>query len=95
MKYFAFLLLLLCGSYANSLSPEKADRVYLNARVWTGEERLTPAEAIAVRGDHILAVGSNAEVRKLIGAETAIVDLKGQFVVPGFNDAHWHFISSE
>jgi len=47
-------------------------------------------EAIAVRGDRILAVGKTIEIEKMKGAETQVVDLGGHFVMPGFNDAHLH-----
>ncbi len=63
----------------------------VNARVWTGDARRPWADAIAVRGDRIAAVGSSAEIRKLARDVTPI-DAKGQMVVPGFIDAHVHFI---
>ena len=66
------------------------DRIYVNARVWTGESSQPAAEAFAVRGDRIVAVGTTAEVRAHAGPATEIVDLDGRRVVPGFNDAHWH-----
>ncbi len=47
-------------------------------------------EAMAVRGDRIVAIGSNEEIRRLKGPETEVVDLGGHFVMPGFNDAHAH-----
>ena len=65
----------------------------VNARVWTGDARRPWADAIAVREERIAAVGSSAEIRKLArGAE--VIDAKGAMVVPGFNDAHVHFVSS-
>ena len=52
------------------------------------------AEALAVVGDRIFAVGTRDEIMKLKGPETKIVDLDGHFVMPGFNDAHMHLASA-
>ena len=70
------------------------DRLYVNAKVWTADDAHPSAEAFAVRGDRLVAVGSNADVRALAGPNTSVVDLGGRRVVPGFNDAHWHFRSA-
>ena len=66
------------------------DRIYVNARVWTGDTSQPAAEAFAVRGDRFAAVGSEDAMRALAGPDTKVVDLGGRRVVPGFNDAHWH-----
>ena len=63
----------------------------VNARVWTGNPAQPEAEAIAINGDRIVAVGRTAEIRDLAGTEPPI-DLGGRFVVPGFTDAHVHFL---
>ncbi|HZI07134.1 MAG TPA: amidohydrolase, partial [Archangium sp.] len=73
-------------------SGEPATLAILNARVWTGNPRQPWAEAVAIRGERLAAVGSTDEVRGLVGAGTRVIDAKGQFLVPGFNDAHVHFI---
>ena len=51
------------------------------------------AEAVAIYGNRIVAVGSNEEIRKWAGAETRVIDAKKQLVLPGFNDSHVHFLS--
>jgi len=66
----------------------------VNARIWTGNSKRPWAEAIAVRGDRIAAVGSSAEIRKMTGASAKIIDAHGQMLVPGFNDAHVHIVSA-
>lgn len=66
-----------------------ADRIFVNGNIWPGAG-LPHAQAIAIKGERIVAVGSDAEIRKLKGGKTEVVDLGGQFVMPGFNDAHLH-----
>jgi len=79
---------------AHAAGAQAPDRVYVNAKVWTADDARPSAEAFAVRGDRLMSVGSNAEVRALAGPGTTVVDLGGRRVVPGFNDAHWHFRSA-
>ena len=63
----------------------------VNGRIWTGNSAQSEAEAVAIAGDRIAAVGTTAEIRERAGsAET--IDLGGRFVVPGFIDAHVHFL---
>jgi predicted amidohydrolase YtcJ len=74
----------------------KADTIYVRGHVYSGVSAsgasgaILREEAIAVRGDRILAVGTNAEIEKLKGPQTQVIDLGGCFVMPGFNDAHLH-----
>ena len=65
----------------------------VNARVWTGDAARPWADAVAIAGDEIVAVGSSAEVRKLAREDTRVIDGSGRMVVPGFIDAHVHFMS--
>ena len=71
-----------------------AGLVLKNAKVWTVDGGLPRAQAVAVRGNEIVAVGCDEEMVPLIGPETRVVDLHGQLVLPGFNDAHTHFIGA-
>jgi predicted amidohydrolase YtcJ len=70
----------------------KADRVFVNGRVWTGEDAQPRAEALAVRNNTILAVGKTADIQAMAGKGTDVVDLKGRFLGPGFIDAHLHLL---
>jgi predicted amidohydrolase YtcJ len=70
------------------------DLVLLNGRVYTVDAARPWAEAVAVRGDRIVAVGASVEVRALAGPRTRVIDLGGAFVTPGFNDAHVHVEST-
>ncbi len=64
----------------------------VNARVWTGDPRRPWADAIAASGERLVAVGSSAEVRKLITPSARLVDAGGMMVVPAFIDSHIHFL---
>lgn len=66
------------------------DAIYLHGTLATMDRSRPFAEALAVRGDRILAVGSDAAIARLAGPHTRTVDLHGAFVMPGFNDAHVH-----
>ena len=83
-------MLLFCGMSAVPLGAQ-VDMVAVHGRIWTENPLRPEAEAIAVSGHRILAVGSDADVMKLAGPQTRLLDLEGRRVVPGFNDAHVHF----
>ena len=88
MRTLSYVLLLALASLAQATEPP--DRIYVNAKVWTGDPAAPAAEAFAIRGDRFVAVGKSSEVRALAGPDTIVTDLEGHRVVPGFNDAHWH-----
>jgi predicted amidohydrolase YtcJ len=99
MKLAAVLLLgtvAMAQSSANS-EHSKADLIFRHANIYTGAkdhstfgETQHRAEAIAIRGDRVIAVGTDDNIMKWKGPQTQIVDLGGRFVMPGFNDAHLH-----
>jgi len=68
-----------------------ADLVILDGKIWTGNRANREVQAVACRDGKIIAVGSDADISKLIGLATRVVRLAGKRVVPGFNDAHVHF----
>ncbi|MBI3405988.1 MAG: amidohydrolase, partial [Acidobacteria bacterium] len=71
----------------------KADVILVNGIIYTGVELQPRVEAVAIVGERIVKVGSNKDVRALAGPNTKVVDLKGHFALPGFNDAHIHLAS--
>lgn len=70
---------------------ETADLILTNARVYTVHEKQPRAEAVAIRGDRIMAVGSTEEIAALRGDSTTVLDLGGRFLMPGFIEGHGHF----
>lgn len=70
-----------------------ADLVLANGLLWTGNKSQPWAEAMASRGERIIAVGSNKEIKELIGAGTRVINLGGKLALPGFIDDHTHFVS--
>jgi len=71
-----------------------ADIILVNGRMYTLQASRPWAEAVAITGSRIAAVGSSAEVRALAGTGTRVIDLRGAFALPGFNDAHVHIDST-
>jgi len=67
-----------------------ADIVFKNGNVYTANDKAPRAQAIAVKGDRIVFVGSNEAAQKFVGTSTRVVDLKGNTVLPGFTDSHQH-----
>lgn len=67
--------------------------IIFNAIVHTMDPARPTVEAVAVYGQRVVAVGSNKEIRSMAGAGTRVIDARGQLVLPGFNDAHVHFLS--
>ena len=77
-----------------SQTPPAADLAILNGRLWTGNKFQPWAEALASRGERIVAVGSNDDVKRLIDSKTRVIDLQGRLALPGFIDSHTHFIEA-
>jgi predicted amidohydrolase YtcJ len=70
-----------------------ADLIITNAKVWTVDKGYPTAQAVAVLGDRIVSVGTSAEIDAWRGAGTKVIDAGGKLLLPGFNDAHVHFVS--
>src|SRR5208283_1536808 len=67
------------------------DLILVNGKVWTVNPKQPEVEAVAISGNHIVAVGSTAAIAALKQVNTQVIDLAGKRVLPGFNDAHVHF----
>ena len=90
---FATLFALLTlPQFVGAQSKSAADLIIRNAKVWTVDKDHPTAQAVAVRGDRIMAVGSNEDVEAWRGARTRTVDASGKLLLPGFNDSHVHFV---
>jgi predicted amidohydrolase YtcJ len=70
---------------------QPADLILVNGRIVTADDSRPEAQALAVRGDAIAAVGTTAEIRALAGPNTNVIDLQGQLAIPGFIEGHGHF----
>jgi predicted amidohydrolase YtcJ len=89
---FAILFLVLASPVLAQSKPT-ADLIITNAKIWTVDKAHPTAEAVAILADRIVAVGSNADIEVLRGPATEVIDAGGKLLLPGFNDAHVHFVS--
>src|SRR5919106_213052 len=80
------------GGCAAMTPGETADTLIVNGRVATLDPKQPNAEAIAIRGERIVAVGNPGELEKYRGPNTRVIDAGRRIVIPGLNDAHTHFI---
>ena len=87
------IIISLCASLQAASPPSNAaDTIILNARIYTVNPQQPSAEALAISGEKILAVGTKNEIEKYRGASTRIIDAQGHLVLPGFVDCHIHFM---
>jgi predicted amidohydrolase YtcJ len=77
---------------AGPASAQQPDTVLLNGKILTVDGAASTREALAIRGGRIVAVGTNADVRRLAGSTTNVIDLQGRTVIPGLIDSHMHAI---
>jgi predicted amidohydrolase YtcJ len=90
---FAILFPILLSSAMVSLRGQSITLLLTNGKIWTENPDQREADAVAISGNRIVAVGANADILKLKQQDTQVVDLNGKRVLPGFNDAHVHFFS--
>ncbi|MDJ0758730.1 MAG: amidohydrolase [Woeseiaceae bacterium] len=82
-----------CDRPASQAVHPIADLLLVNADVVTVDPDVPDTEAVAIKGEHILAVGTSEDLSKHIGDETEVIDLDGQMVIPGFIEGHGHYTS--
>uniref|UniRef100_A0A7V3E7V0 Amidohydrolase n=1 Tax=Ignavibacterium album TaxID=591197 RepID=A0A7V3E7V0_9BACT len=90
MKQLVIFLIILLSVNHQAQEMKKA---FINAKVYTVNEKQPVAEAVVIESNKIIFVGTNAEASKMIDSNTEVIDLKGKFLMPGFIDNHVHFIS--
>jgi predicted amidohydrolase YtcJ len=86
----AALAAFILTSSARSAGDSAAESIFYNAKIFTGEPEHPYAEAVAIRGDKIVAVGSYADVKLAVGKDAKAVDLQGKTLLPGLIDSHAH-----
>src|SRR4030095_2839527 len=92
------LLIIAAGflfSSCNQTEKESADKIYINAKIWTGDNTNPWADAIAIKGSDIVYVGKKYDKKfdSLWGDSTKIISLDGKLMLPGFIDNHTRFLS--
>ncbi len=95
-KIFTISLLLIGTLFLTSCDKktEPADLILTNGRIATVDTSKPAVQAIAIKSGKILSVGTNKEIKKLVGDSTKVIDLKGHFAMPGFMDSHAHFLGT-
>jgi predicted amidohydrolase YtcJ len=88
-RLLSFLCLLLLVGCAEPT--QLADKILYNGNIYTVDDTQPLVSALAIQGDRIMALGSDEEMQKLAGPETELIDLEGQFTMPGFIEGHGHF----
>src|SRR5436190_13673272 len=92
MKYVFAFVVLSTVVIAQSAQQSPATLVLRNGKVVTVDRAIPEAEAIAVRGDRIVGVGTNQAIQAFIGPSTQVIDLHGQLAIPGLVESHGHFM---
>lgn len=90
---FGLTALFICAFSGCARKEEPADLVLTNGQIVTMDENVPQAEALAVRGDRIVAVGDQKRIRRFVSEATQVIDLDGKLAVPGLIDSHGHFTS--
>ena len=92
MKYLSTLVLACLIAGCAAIVPQPADLIVINAKVWTGTNTRRAVDAVAVRNNRIVHVGTTAEVLRFKGPQTRTIEANGRLLMPGFIDDHAHFV---
>jgi len=92
ISFLVYFCALWLSASAVAQGKSAADLIITNARIWTVDKTRPQAESLAVLRDRIVAVGSSTEVDAWHGPQTKVIDAQGKLLLPGFNDAHVHFV---
>ena len=91
MKKVFSLILIAVFFFACKTENETPDLILKNGNIYTVDTQLPKAQSVAIKNGLILKIGSDTEIETLANAGTKIIDLKGQFLMPGFIEGHGHF----
>ncbi|MEO8679654.1 MAG: hypothetical protein ABI665_11445 [Vicinamibacterales bacterium] len=92
MKQLAAFFVLVTVAFTQAQTIQPATLVLRNGKIVTVEAAMPEAQAIAVRGDRIVALGTNDDIQRYIGPSTEVIDLRGQLAIPGLIESHGHFM---
>lgn len=92
-RFILILIFLLNFITGFAQKAPSADIVFFNGKVWLGGDPPAFAEGIAIKGERIIQTGNDNEIKQWIGPMTQVIDLNERLLIPGFNDAHIHFLS--
>ncbi len=93
LTFLCLIALFLFSGCTHTLRQSPADLVLINGNILTLDDALPHAQALAARGDTLVAIGANAQIKPYIGPNTRVIDLQNQLAVPGLIDCHGHYMS--
>src|SRR5687767_7482359 len=88
----AFAMLASVSLAHSAIAQTRATLVLTNGHIVTVDSTRPEAQAVAIAGDRIIAIGTNAEIQRLVTSSTRVIDLQGRLAVPGFIEGHGHFM---
>ena len=90
IRSILFVAALVTSAFVASAQQAAPDLILFNGKIFTSNEAHPYAQAVAIRGERISAVGDSEIIKGLAGPNTKLLDLGGRTVIPGINDAHYH-----